>query len=372
MRISHIVTNTDLGGAQRVVIDLCSKAVEDGHDVAVASMEGGPMWHQLPDDIMKFPLAHMVKPIKPLKELPCLLEIKATIRKFKPDIIHLHSSKAALLGRLAAPRRLRNQIVYTVHGFDTIRVRNRIFLPLEKLLQKKCGAIVPVSEYDYNNLLSEGINHNLTLIRNAVPDTPAFTTEELPEQIKEPLLAAGALGKKIIMTIARIALPKRLDIFAETALRMKDDNCVFFWIGAPTDKTLEAELKRQQETAPVFFTGDIPEASRLISYADVFVLFSDYEGLPITILEAMAKGKPVVASNVGGISELVDESNGSLIDIGDTEKSVVTAVQAIKTLISDEKLRIKKGEASRKKYEENFTINSMWDKYYSLYLSCQR
>ena len=372
MRILHIITNTDLGGAQRVVIDLCTMAVKDGNTVAVASMKDGPMWHQLPDGIMKFPLAHMVKPIKPLKELPCLLEIKATIRKFKPDIIHLHSSKAALLGRLAAPHHLKKRIVYTVHGFDTIRVRNRIFLPLEKLLQKKCGAIVPVSQYDYNNLLSEGIKHNLKLIRNAVPDTKPFSESELPEQICEPLLAARAKGKKIIMTIARIALPKRLDIFAEAALRMKDDNFVFFWIGAPTDKTLEAELKRQQETAPVFFTGDIPEASRLISFADIFVLFSDYEGLPITILEAMAKGKPVVASKVGGISELVDESNGSLIEPAETEEMTEDVVSAIKTLISDEKLRIKIGEASRKKYEENFTINSMWDKYYSLYLSCQR
>ena len=371
MRILHIITNTDLGGAQRVVIDLCTKAFENGHTVAVASMEGGPMWEQLPDGIMKFPLAHMVKPIKPLKELPCLLEIKSTIRSFKPDIIHLHSSKAALLGRLAAPRRLRKRIVYTVHGFDTIRVRNRVFLPLEKIMQKKCGAIVPVSEYDYKNLTSENITNNLTLIRNAVPDTKPFTKEELPEQIKEPLLKAEAEGKKIIMTIARIALPKRLDIFAETALRMKDDNCVFFWIGAPTDKTLEDELKRQQENAPVFFTGDIPEASRLISYADVFVLFSDYEGLPITILEAMAKGKPVVASKVGGIPELVDESNGSLITPSDAGKMIEEAVRAVKELVQNDELRIKKGEASRKKYEENFTINSMWDKYLSVYQACQ-
>ena len=153
---------------------------------------------------------------------------------------------------------------------------------------------------------------------------------------------------------------------------MKDDNCVFFWIGAPTDKTLEAELKQQQETAPVFFTGDIPEASRLISYADIFVLFSDYEGLPITILEAMAKGKPVVASKVGGIPELVDARNGSLIIPSDTSKMTEDAVSAVKELVFNDELRIKKGEASLKKYEENFTINSMWDKYYSLYLSCQR
>ena len=367
MRILHIITNTDLGGAQRVVIDLCSVAVNDGHTVAVASMKDGPMWQQLPDSVKKITLPHMVKPIKPLKEIPCLFEIKSAIRDFKPDIIHLHSSKAALLGRIATPHHLKKRIVYTVHGFDTIRVRNRIFLPLEKMMQKKCGVIVPVSKYDYNNLLSEGINHNLVLIRNAVPDTKPFSESELPERIREPLLSARSQGKKIILTIARIALPKRLDIFAETAARMKNDGCVFFWIGAPTDTTLEAELKKQQENAPVYFTGDIPEASRLISYADVFVLFSDYEGLPITILEAMAKGKPIVASKVGGIPELVDETNGCLIESSDAGKMTDDVVRTVKELVSNDELRIKKGEASRRKYEDNFTINRLWDKYLSVY-----
>ncbi|MBO4704757.1 MAG: glycosyltransferase family 4 protein [Spirochaetaceae bacterium] len=367
MRILHIITNTDLGGAQRVVIDLCTKAVEDGHTVAVASMKDGPMWQQLPSSVVQFKLPHMVKPIKPLKELPCLFEIKATIRKFKPDIIHLHSSKAALLGRLATPHHMKKRIVYTVHGFDTIRVRNRIFLPLEKLMQKKCGAIVPVSEYDYKNLLSEGINHNLKLVRNAVPDTKPFSESELPEQIREPLLSARAQGKKVILTIARIALPKRLDIFAEAAAQLNNTNCVFFWVGAPTDDTIKNQLEEYSTKQNVFFTGDIPEASRLISYADVFVLFSDYEGLPITILEAMAKGKPIVASKVGGIPELVDESNGNLISAGDTEKSIAEAVKALKDLISNDELRIEKGNTSRRKYESNFTLDTMWQNYLSIY-----
>ena len=367
MRILHIITNTDLGGAQRVVIDLCSSAVKDGHIVAVASMKDGPMWNQLPDSVVQYKLPHMVKPIKSFKELPCLFEIKSSIRKFKPDIIHLHSSKAALLGRLATPHCLRKRIVYTVHGFDTIRIKNRVFLPLEKLMQKKCGAIVPVSEYDYINLLAEGITHNLELVRNAVPDTKPFSESELPEQIREPLLRARSQGKKIILTIARIAFPKRLDIFAKTASHLIGNNCEFFWVGAPTDDTIKNQLDEFSSISNIHFTGDIPEASRLISYADVFVLFSDYEGLPITILEAMAKGKAVVASNVGGISELVDETSGNLISAGDTEKAVSEAVQAIKELASNDELQTKKGSAARNKYENSFTLDMMWKKYLSIY-----
>ena len=279
MKILHIITNTDMGGAQRVVIDLCNMAEKDGHTVAVASMTEGPMWQQLPENTKQYKLPHMVKPIKPLKEIPCYFEIKKTIKDFKPDIIHLHSSKAALLGRLATPKKLKKKIVYTVHGFDTIRVRNRIFLPLEKMLQKQCGAIVPVSEYDYKNLTEENITNNLILIKNAVPDTPPCNKADLPKEI----IKARKAGKKIIMTIARIALPKRLDIFTKTAELLQNENCAFFWTGAPTDNTLDEQLKLCQEKGIAYFLGEIENAARLISYCDIFVLFSNYEGLPITI-----------------------------------------------------------------------------------------
>lgn len=370
MRILHIITNTDLGGAQRVVIDLCTMAVKDNNTVAVASMKDGPMWSQLPAEVIQYKLPHMVKPIKPLKELPCLFEIKRTIKEFKPDIVHLHSSKAALLGRLACPRKLRKHIVYTVHGFDTIRVRNRIFLPLEKLLQKWCGAIVPVSDYDRKNLISEGITHNIKLIRNAVPDTQPVKESELPESMQKAIKS----GKKIVLTIARIALPKRLDIFAETAKILSDKDYAFFWIGSPTDSTLLPQLREYEKRGNVFFTGDIPDASRLIFFADLFVLFSNYEGLPITILEALAKAKPIIASKVGGIPELVDDTNGKLINLTDENGELLPTflpakevAHQIEYYLSEKEVTFSASKCSRSKYEEYFTLDSMWKEYTSLY-----
>lgn len=363
MRILHIITNTDLGGAQRVVIDLCQMANDSGNTTAVASMTEGPMWAQLPKDTIQYKLPHMVKPIKPAKEIPCFFEIRKTIKDFRPDIIHLHSSKAAVLGRLATPKKLKKHIVYTVHGFDTIRIRNRIFLPLEKMLQQQCGAIVPVSEYDLHNLQSENITNNLTLIKNAVPNTPACLESELPPE----LIAAKKAGKKIILTIARIALPKRLDIFTETARLLKDENCAFFWVGAPTDNTLNAQLEECQKAGTAFFPGEIENAAKLISYCDVFVLFSNYEGLPITILEAMSKGKPIIATNVGGISELVDDSNGYLLHTTECSKAAIEAANKIKTLIQNPSLYVEKTNSSFEKYKESFTLPIMWKKYLSTY-----
>jgi glycogen synthase len=85
--------------------------------------------------------------------------------QYKPDIIHLHSSKAGILGRLAFPK---SKIVYTVHGFDSIRLAYRKFLPLERFLQRRCKAIVGVSHYDENNLKDEHITHNIVCVYNGI------------------------------------------------------------------------------------------------------------------------------------------------------------------------------------------------------------
>ena len=203
MKILHIITNTELGGAQRVCIDLCNTACVEGHSVAVASMAGGYLWEQLIPNVRQYQLKHMVKPIHPTQDCKVLFEINRVLREYKPDIIHLHSSKAGVLGRIASffhPHR----IVYTVHGFDSIRLKYRIFLPLEKILQFFSGAIVGVSQYDKNNLYSEKITKNVHVIHNGIRTQETSLAENFPVEM---------VDKKIVLTIARISPQKKFSYF---------------------------------------------------------------------------------------------------------------------------------------------------------------
>jgi len=205
------------------------------------------------------------------------------MKEFKPDILHLHSSKAGVLGRLVGMF-FKTKIVYTVHGFDSIRKKYNYFLPLERLLQKHCDAIIPVSFYDKKNLEKERITKNLTVIQNGCMENTNKTTHPYLESLKNS-------NQKIIMTIARIADPKRLDLFLSIAKKFENDDYKFVWIGGSTTKTLEEIHSLYDVPKNAFLAGDIPNASSLIHLCDIFILLSDFEGLPITIIEAMSKKK---------------------------------------------------------------------------------
>ena len=349
LKILHIITNTELGGAQKVCIDLCRSAAAAGNSVAVASMAGGDLWEQLPERGLQFKLKNMVKPIKPKKDIFVFFELKKVIKQFKPDVIHLHSSKAGVLGRLVAFPHCK-KVVYTVHGFDSIRLKYRVFLPLEKILQHFCGAIVGVSDYDNKNLKSEKIKKNVSTVYNGIDEKSIVPSKQLPVRT----------DKKTVLTIARISPQKKIQMFLDVARKLPEYD--FIWLGGDPEHAVEELPSVYDIPSNAHLLGDVPNASNYINLCDLFALFSNFEGLPMTIIEAMSQKKAVVASDVGGIYELVDDSNGRLIE-NDVEK----ACEAIKQILSDDELRSKMEDESYKKFLASFTLEKMWNGYKTIY-----
>lgn len=350
MKILHIITNTELGGAQKVCVSLANMASDDGNTVAVASMEGGYLWDSLSSSVIQFKIKNMIKPISLLPDFKCYFELKKVIKEFAPDVIHLHSSKAGTLGRLAGFK-YRKKIIYTVHGFDSIRLRHRIFLPLERILQRFCGAIVAVSKYDEKNLHKEKITKNVKIVYNGISLHSANSTKPFD----------SSLYKKVVMTIARISKQKRFESFLSVASNSSMKDYLFVWVGGSSEKSMDEIKKAYSIPNNVLLLGDYLNASSLLPYCDLFVLLSNYEGLPMTILEAMAQKKAIVASKVGGIPELIDVENGALIETDED------AVAAISHILQDEEKNAKMGEASFEKFSEFFTLEIMWKNYRSLY-----
>ncbi len=345
MKILHFITNTELGGAQRICSDLCNAAVQNNNEVIVVSMKGGPFWESLSADITSIQLPYLRKEINPLFDLITLVSFNRVLRKFNPDVVHLHSSKAGIIGRTAGLG-LKIKIVYTVHGFDSIRIKHRIFLPFERFFQNFCSAIIPVSEYDKINLIHERITKNLIVIKNGC---------KLPIN-KE--LAIFCDNRKVIMSIARIAYPKRLDLFLEAAASQTMREYYFIWIGASDN----IDLSNITVPNNVLLAGGLPDASSYIHYCSVFMLLSDFEGLPVTIIEAMAAGKPIIASNVGGISELVDSTNGVLVN--NTASDIINSVS---NLLSNDQTLLSLGKKSQEKYNKYYTNSIMWNSYNKVY-----
>lgn len=341
MRILEVITGSGLGGAQSVVACLAD-ALCGEHEVTVAAGEGGgELFQALDARVRQVRIPSLRRAISPRDDLAALLALKRLCRQIRPDVVHLHSSKAGLLGRLAFPAR---RTVYTVHGFDSVRLAHRRMLPLERWMQRRCAAIVAVSRYDEANLRAEGIGRHLECIHNGIPDVdPRPATDwPVPERYG-----------RTVLCIARVASPKRMDIFLEVARRLPQ--YAFVWIGG--GDLPQAVLEN------VFLPGDRPGAAAYCARADLFMLPSNYEGLPMAVLEAMASGLPVIASDVGGVAEAVADGVCGYTVPNDVEAFVARTQE----LLEDEDRLRAFSAAARRTYEQEFTVEKMVAAYAGIY-----
>ena len=344
MKILQVITQSELGGAQTVVVQLANNLSKDHEVILVAGQGDGKMWEMVNDKVIKENCPHLQRSISPKNDLLAAIELRRLYKMYKPDIIHLHSSKAGTLGRVVFPRK---KIVYTVHGFDSIRLAFRKFLPVEKCLQYFCKAVVGVSKYDEKNLHIEKINKNIFTVYNGIniPDTSNIANI-LQFNTKRP----------IVLSIARVAAPKRADIFVGVAKILPKYE--FIWIGNQHEITECGTLPSN-----CHFVGNIPNAGALCSRADVVMLPSDYEGLPMVILEAMSFGKPVVASNVGGISEIVhNDINGYTL-----ENNAQLFADKIQYILENEDVYSKFSQNAFELFNDKLTVDKMVQGYLEIY-----
>ena len=343
MRILQIITRSELGGAQSVVVNLANSLCSENEVTVAAGGNEGKMWDLLDSRVCKIKIPSLKRNISLLNDLRCYFALRKLYKKIKPDIIHLHSSKAGVLGRLAFPK---SKIIFTVHGFDTIRLAHKQFLQLERYLQYRCNSIVSVSKYDQMNLIKEGIDKNVVTVYNGIKLLPS-----LPKDPFKDITSSGFHRK--VLCIARLEPPKDVNLFIDVAKKLPD--YAFIWIGNQKEYT-------QDYPKNVFFYGNITNAGAYCEFADLFFLPSNFEGLPIVILEALSFGTPVVASKVGGIHEILNGENGFAVD-----NNAETIAKTIRYILDDKATYTQMCVKAKASYETDFTIDKMRDQYLELY-----
>lgn len=340
----QIITLSDLGGAQSVVANLSNYLCKDNELIVVAGEGDGKLWELLDCRITKEHVAHLKRSISIVSDLLTLLSLLRLYLKHKPDVVHLHSSKIGVLGRIVFPR---SKTIYTVHGFDSIRIAYRKFLPFERVLQKECKAIVGVSKYDMRNLLNNGITHHVHMVYNGIVKPSLLK--------KDPFLFCEKYSRKVLC-IARLSPQKNSELFLKTAALLP--NYAFIWIGN------QYEVK-EVYSENVFFMGNLSNAGSYSEYADLFILPSNYEGLPMVILEAMSFGKPVVASDVGGISEIVvNDENGYTV-----ENEAPLFANKIEYILQNKNVYENFSKKAIERFEKELTVDKMGQGYMQLYQS---
>lgn len=360
MKIVFVITRSDvIGGASVHLLDLARGMQQAGHEVIIlVGGDGIFLEHAKERDLRCISLRYMVREINPIKDLLGYFELRRVVLSIKPDIIHLHSSKAGMLGRMAA-KSLSIPAVFTAHGWaftEGVSTANRIvYRAIERFMARFTSRIITVSEYDRKLALNCGLGNAslVTAIHNGMPDS----------LIKNSLRSSEDAVKLIM--VARFDIPKNHCALLDALAHVKHLAWEMEFVGdGPLLNTVREYAQDLGLATRVIFSGACNDVVSRLAGADVFFLISNWEGLPLTILEAMRAGLPVVASRVGGVPEAVDEGEtGFLIDRDDRR----ALVAAINSLVESEDRRRCMGENGRIKFSNNFTFEKMLQKTLAVY-----
>jgi glycosyltransferase involved in cell wall biosynthesis len=356
MRILFVITRAERGGAQVHVLDLISNMPRRYESSVVTGEDGflieeckkcGVAVHIIPD---------LVQPIHPLNDLKALIALVKHINTEKPDVVHAHTSKAGLLARIAAWF-TGTPVIFTVHTWsfaDGLPLLQRwIAIPLEWIAAARKGKIITVSEA--NQKVAEqmriGRKDDLHTIWNGIPDVPLRANP-------------GSHQVKQLIMVARF-VPQKDHRLLLLALKGIEANWNLMFVGdGPYLKEIQnmaAELGLDRRIQFLGNRSDIPE---LLAESDIFLLPSNWEGLPISILEAMRAGLPVIATNVGGVAEAVtDGVTGFLVAAQDVDQLRTR----LRELMESPDLMFRMGQNGRDRYEADFQIESMVKRTVSIY-----
>lgn len=332
--IVHVITQLELGGAQQNTLDTCARLDRTEFDVVLLAGGGG----YLDAAAARIPsldfrtLSHLVRPISPLRDRAGYLEIRRHLRELRgksprPIVVHTHSTKAGVLGRLAARAEGADAIVHTIHGFGHPALGNPLLRAIgvfaEKHLAPRTDRFIAVSRANIEEGERLGLfaRTPVELIRSGF-DLEAFRAKDLSKaRARAELDLSG--DAPIVGMIACLKPQKApLDFAAIAALVARERGDAHFVIAGDGELRVELEARvRELGLADRFrllgWRDDVP---RILRALDVFVLTSRWEGLPRSVVQAMAAGVPVIATAVDGTRDVVvDAVTGFAIAPGDVE-----------------------------------------------------
>ena len=349
-KVMQVITKGERGGAQTHVRTLCQALSLQVHfsaaigDTGPAPLEGDLRTLGLP----VYRLPHLRNSLAPWHLIRSVRELRALIRQHEPDMLHAHSAVAGVVARLAG-RLCDKPVIYTVHGFafkpEVPWLRRTVAWCCEWLLARWTEHMVCVSKHERQRAQSLPVQAGrLTVVPNAMEDDG-------------PQARPGLEPVRIAM-VARLAAPKRPDLLLHALARLRDvlgREVAASIIGDGPDRMALQALASQLALRQVSFVGNVDDVPLRLAQHSLFVLLSDHEGLPISVIEAMRAGLPIVASQLPGLAELLpSEQYGALVP-----NEVGAIAHALERLVRNSTLREHMGQSARSRYEERHTPQRM-------------
>lgn len=377
MKIVHIITRLILGGAQENTLITCKLLAQRGHDVTLITGPAlgpeGELFNQAQNQGYKIVIVDKLRrAINPLDDIPAYYEIKKILKQIQPDIVHTHSAKAGILGRLAAYK-LKTQnsklkTVHTIHGLAfhpyQSKLLNKFYIAVEKYTARKTDFFISVADAMTNQALAAGIGKpdQYVTAYSAIEEDDYLKpiSDERKKQFRQKYsIPENAI---VLVTIARLFMLKGHDYIIESAkmLSKQFEKCVWLFVGdGNLSDTYKMQVKALGLENKIKFTGLLPpsEIPLAIQSSDILVHCSLREGLARTLPQALLAGRPAISFDVDGAREVVNENTGRLIE----PKNIDQLIKACAELIEDETLRKRLGEQGRQSVKTKFAPETMVD-----------
>ena len=371
IRVLQIVTRMNTGGVAVLIANLMRNF--DPNEITAKLLTGScdsseeDYLENVARDLPVTKIPSLGRAISPIKDIFAFFTIAREIRQFKPDVIHTHTSKAGLIGRIAglisAPKAKR---IHTFHGHLLegyfSKFNTALLVKLEFLLAKKTHRLIAMGKQVKGDLLTAGVGRENQF--------SVFFPGLLPARLIPKVDARNQLNldsdSVYCLYVGRLTRIKRPDRLLDTISELKSRGVrVKFIVAGDGDLREAVDSRILEENLPVAMLGWQKDTSAAFSSADIMILCSDNEAVSLVLIEGSRHSLPLVSTNVGSVNDVVvDNSTGYL-----TESTPIALADAIEKLVKDAQLRKIMGEAGKARANQYFSLERMLKDHTDLYRS---
>lgn len=351
MKIMQVIGGGEKGGSRSHILELCQGLGSAGHRAEIVcfledAVAASARERAIP--VTVFPMGNIL-------DLTVVRRMREHILRERPDIMHTHGVRGNFVGRLAS-RGTGVPVVTTVHSSVyqdySHPLKKMLYHRIEKMTRGYTGSFIAVSRSLARELEEDGIDPGkINVVYNGI--SPGFTDSGQGRPLREELGIHPHLP--ILISIGRLEEVKNQDMLLRVFARLKEKGSPFHGVlvgDGPLRLSLEQAAKRLGIEDCVSFLGFRKDIFRLLSQSDIFLLTSRMEGLPVTLLEAMAAGTPVVVTEVGGMPEVIEMAcNGFTAPGEDVEQFA----DRVSDLLGDMELRERMADNGKKALREHFS-----------------
>ena len=359
MRVLHVIARLNVGGTARYITQLANELPKHGIETYVATgfVQGNEVEDPSAQSIEVIRIPALGRSINPIKDNFARKQLEKIIETVKPDIIHTHTFKAGYITRM---KKQSIPVVHTFHGHllddpEFSGLKSTVIIAIERMLAKKSAKLVTVGEKVGQELLQHHIGVKEQYVSIA-PGVVALNVTPRTEALKNCGLTDN--GQPIIGWIARVTGVKNPMKALEVARAIPTAQ---FVIAGGGDLLEDVKAMAPANVSVIGWA----KAEDLFGAADIILSTSENEGMPVALIEAQLSGKPVIATDVGSVSEVIADGETGLV----TNKNPRSLITALNTLILDTQKRTAMGTLATSRAESLFSVDRMINAHIALYKS---